>query len=158
MARLREEIRQHKPFASLEEEALLNLMRTYDRLFGALARFFKRHGISEPQYNVLRILRGAGPAGLPSLEIAARLLSRTPDITRLVDRLERAGFVRRKRNRGDRRVIRVHLTTEGSRFLARLDEPIDRFQRDLLGHLPRKDLRELVRLLEKSREGRLPEP
>ncbi len=148
---LQTELQQTKPFSSLEEEAVLNLMRSYDCVNRELSRFFREHGTSEPQYNVMRILRGAGPDGLPSLEIANRMLFRTPDITRLIDRLEAAGWAERQRTEEDRRVVRVRLTARGQRFLGSLDEPIRAFHLEQIGHMSREELGELIRLLEKAR-------
>lgn len=148
---LQTELKQTKPFASPHEEAALNLMRSYDCMNGELARFFREHGTSEPQYNVMRILRGAGPEGLPSLEIAKRMLFRTPDITRLIDRLETAGWAERRRTEEDRRVVRVRLTARGQRFLGSLDEPIVEFHLQQLGHMTPDELKCLIDLLEKVR-------
>ena len=150
--KLRDELRKRRPFASPEQEAALNLLRSADRLSLALERLFRRHGLkSGSQYNVLRILRGEGKP-LPILEIAARTITVVPGITGLVDRLERAGLVRRERCPDDRRVIYVALTGAGAALLDRLDEPLHDLHRRLLGHLARPELRELIRLLEKARE------
>jgi DNA-binding MarR family transcriptional regulator len=150
-SRLQQEIQQTKPFESAEVEAYLNLLRTHDRLHGDVSRFLKKHGISSPQYNVLRILRGAGPDGLPCLQIADRVVSRVPDITRLLDRLETAGFVVRARSPEDRRVVIARITKEGRRLLEGLDKPVLAFQREKLGHLSKRELETLSRLLEKAR-------
>lgn len=150
-SRLQEEIQQEKPFASPEVEAYLNLLRTYDRLHGNVSRFLKGHGISAPQYNVLRILRGAEPGGLPCLQVAERLVARVPDITRLLDRLERGGHVSRERSPQDGRVVLVRITQAGLDLLAGLDEPLLAFQRTQLGHLSAEDLAMLSRLLERAR-------
>jgi DNA-binding MarR family transcriptional regulator len=100
------------------------------------------------QYNVLRILRGSHPAGLPSGEIANRMIARDPDITRLVDRLEKRGLVARTRNQQDRRVVEVHITDKGQELLRSLDEHVNRFPRSMLGHLGPKQLDQLRVLLE----------
>src|SRR5690554_2208580 len=109
---LQRELRKQQPFESLEHEVSLNLMRSEDFLQAPFAELFRQFGISGPQYNVLRILRGHGRA-LPSLEIAAQMVTRVPDITRLVDRLEAAGLVERHRTPEDRRVVLVQITQKG---------------------------------------------
>jgi DNA-binding MarR family transcriptional regulator len=146
------ELKKRRPFESPEQEAALNLMRTADWLALAFGRLFRAHGLSAPQYNVLRILRGEG-APLPSLEIAARMVTGVPDITRLIDRLEGAGLVARRRCEEDRRVVYVALTDAGTAALAALDEPVLALHRTLLGHLGRDDLQALSRLLESARQG-----
>jgi DNA-binding MarR family transcriptional regulator len=151
---LKDEIKKRKPFEHPEEEAFLNLFRTTTLLQADFERLFKRCGISEPQYNVLRILRGAGPGGLPSTEIAGRMITRVPDITRLVDRLEVAKLVERCRTPEDRRVVIVKIVAKGLEVLAGLDEPITRLHLRQLGHLTRQELAELNRLLVRAREPR----
>jgi DNA-binding MarR family transcriptional regulator len=148
---LQEELGKKNPFASPEQEATLNLLRTHDHLQEEFARLFQGHGISDPQYNVLRILRGAGEGGLPCLEVAARMVTRMPDITRLVDRLERVGLAERSRTAADRRKVLVKVTPAGLDLLARLDRPVLDLHRRLLGHLTRDELAELNRLLVKAR-------
>ena len=151
-SRLQEEIKKRRPFEAPEQEAYLNLLRTHGELYAEFHQLFKNAGISEPKYNVLRILRGAGPEGLPSLEVADRMITRLPDITRLVDRLEAEGLVRRERSDEDRRVVRVKATQNGLDVLARLDRPVADLHKLQLGHLSRPELEELSRLLEKARE------
>src|SRR4051794_6704716 len=119
---LKDEIKKRKPFDQPEEEAFLNLFRTTTLLQVDFERLFKGCGLSEPQYNVLRILRGAGPAGLPSTEIADRMITRVPDITRLVDRLEASKLVERSRTPEDRRVVIVRITPKGLQALSDLDD------------------------------------
>jgi hypothetical protein len=110
MGKLREELKQGKPFRNLREEAILNVWRTGDLVANRLHQLLKTHGISQTQYNVLRILRGAGSDGLPCGEIAGRMLTRDPDTTRLMDRLVRRGFAHRTRLRQDRRSFsRAHM-------------------------------------------------
>ncbi len=150
---LQQELRKKHPFASLEQEASLNLVRTQDHLHHAFARLLGGHGISGAQYNVLRILRGHGGTGLPCQEIAAQTVTRTPDITRLVDRLEEAGLVERARTAADRRVVLVKITRAGTDLLGRLDQPVLDLHRELLGHLSRAELAELNRLLVKARQA-----
>src|SRR5262245_60026544 len=150
--RLRKEIRQTRPFGSLEEEAFLNLQRTAAVLAAPGLQLLKSHGLSAAQYNVLRILRGAGADGLPMSEIGARLIARDPDVTRLVDRLEKTGLVGRRRDGADRRVITVRITRTGLALTGELDEPVSRFHLEQLSHMTRRDLRSLVDLLEAARD------
>jgi DNA-binding MarR family transcriptional regulator len=150
---LQHEIRKKRPFASPEVEASLNLVRTQDYLQGQFARLFGEHGLSPPLYNVLRILRGHGGEGLPCQEIAAQMITRMPDITRLVDRLEKAGLVERGRTHEDRRVVLVSITQAGLEKLAVLDAPVLDLHRQLLGHMTRGELTELNRLLVKARRA-----
>jgi DNA-binding MarR family transcriptional regulator len=150
-SRLQQELHQSKPFANAQVEAYLNLLRTHDRLHGDVLRFLKGHGISAPQYNVLRILRGAGDDGLPCLQIAERVVTRVPDITRLLDRLEAAGFVRRTRSEHDGRVVLSRITESGLELLADLDQPLLAFHDAMLGHMTTEELSQLSHLLEKAR-------
>jgi DNA-binding MarR family transcriptional regulator len=150
-ARLPAEIKQREPFQSLEAEVYLNLLRTADALLRALEDVLKPAGFSHTPYNVLRILRGAGPNGLSCREVAERLLTRDPDITRLLDRLEARGLATRARETRDRRVITLRITVAGREILQGLDEPIAECQRRRLGHLGRRRLRRLVELLEAAR-------
>ena len=135
-----------------EEEVYLNLVQTYDRSARTVSDFFKQEGISAVQYNVLRILRGAGGEGLPILTIADRLLTREPDITRLVDRLERGSFVKRRRSEIDRRVVLVSLSPKGLAVADKLEKPLKMIHREQFGHLSPAELTELNRLLLKARE------
>ncbi len=146
------EIQQTKPFGTLEDEALVSLQRTADRLHGRLSDMLKPHGLSPTQYNALRILRGAGEGGRACSEIAERMINRDPDITRLLDRLERRGLAARSREGRDRRVITTRITPAGLELLRGLDRPIEEFNRKLLGHLGEQQLRTLIRLLEAARE------
>jgi DNA-binding MarR family transcriptional regulator len=149
---LQHELRKKKPFDSPEQEACLNLVRTQDHIGHHFAQLFGDHGISGPQYNVLRILRGAGE-GLPCQEIGSRMITRMPDITRLVDRLEGVGLVTRCRTPQDRRLVLVTITPAGLDLLARLDSPVLDLHKRLLGHLNREELAELSRLLVKARQA-----
>lgn len=151
--RLQEEIRQTRPFASLEEEAFLNLQRTGNALVQALSRFFKEHDLTPTQYNVLRILRGAHPQTLTCGDIGERLVTPDPDVTRLLDRLEQRGLVRRTRDTADRRVVRGGITEEGLGLLKSLDRPVPQFVQGLLGHLSDDEMKTFIRLLEKAREA-----
>ena len=146
------EIQQTKPFSNLEEEALVSLQRTADQLAGRLSDMLKPHGLSPTQYNALRVLRGAGDGGRACSEIAERMINRDPDITRLVDRLERRGLVARSREKRDRRVIITRITPAGLDLLRGLDRPIEEFNRKLLGNLGEPQLRTLIKLLEAARD------
>ena len=149
--KLQHELKKKRPFESPEQEAALSVLRTGDQLQIRFARLLREHGLTPSQYNILRILRGEGKP-LPILEIASRTITVVPGITGLIDRLEQAGFVNRVRCERDRRVIYVALDDHGTKTLAALDEPLLALHRQLLGHLTRDELKELVRLLEKVRE------
>jgi DNA-binding MarR family transcriptional regulator len=144
------EIKKRDAFERAEEEALLNLSRTNDVLASEFSSLFREHRLSASQYNALRILRGEG-SPLPCLEVAARMITRLPDITRLVDRLEEAGLVERTRCTEDRRVVWVGITDKGREVLAGLDPPVRDLNTRLLGHLSPAELAELNRLLVKAR-------
>ena len=150
--RLREEIRQTRPFASLQEEAFLNLQRTGNALLQALSRLFKEHDLTPTQYNVLRILRGAHPQTLTCGDIGERLVTPDPDVTRLLDRLEKRGLVSRTRDTADRRVVRGGITGAGLELLEELDQPVPRFIGEMLGHMSDDEMKAFIRLLEKARE------
>jgi DNA-binding MarR family transcriptional regulator len=149
---IQSEIHQTKQFNSLEEEALIALQRTADQLHWRMSEMLKAHGLSPTQYNALRILRGAGAEGRACSEIAERMINRDPDITRLVDRLERRGLVARSREGQDRRVITTRITPAGLDLLQSLDRPIEDFNRKLLGPMGEPQLRKLIQLLEAARE------
>ena len=151
--RLRQEIKQRKPFATREEEVVLNVLRTADLFEQAFARALGPAGISSTQYNVLRILRGAGERGLCCREVAERMLTHDPDITRLLDRLERRGLVVRERHPRDRRVITARITPAGLKLLEGLDRPFLELHRRVLGHLGPERQVALVELLEAARAG-----
>lgn len=151
MGRLAKELKQTKPFRSLESEVYLNLARTADVLLRPEIDLLRSVDLTPSTYNILRILRGAGPDGRRCADIGARMISRDPDITRLLDRLEKRGLVWRTRDGGDRRVVTSRISDAGLKLLAELDEPIDSTERHLLGHLSRADLETLNRLLEAAR-------
>jgi DNA-binding MarR family transcriptional regulator len=117
-----------------------------------IAAVLKPFKLSLSQYNVLRILRGAGPDGLACQEVAERMISRDPDITRLLDRLEARALVTRTRDQKDRRIVTVRLAPEGQRLLEALDTPITEVDRQPLQHLGEQRLRMLIQLLEAARE------
>lgn len=155
MTSLGSEIKKTRPFELLEEEAMLNTLRTADVLQGDLADLFKAAGLSSTQYNVLRILRGAAHTeadGLPCGEIAARLVTRDPDVTRLLDRLEKRNLIARCRPERDRRVVRARITQAGLELLAGLDPQVADAHRRQFAHMTRSELQQLVLLLEKARE------
>lgn len=140
-----------KRFDTLPQRAFLELWRTYDRLKRIEDRLFERHDLTAQQYNALRLLRGEFPGALPTLELAARLVSRAPDITRLVDRLEERGLAKRERAATNRRVVRVALTPKGLALLAELDEPVRECGEEQLGRLSAESLRKLIALLRAAR-------
>jgi len=142
-----------QPAACSEEAAFLELLRTTDMLSRGLVPLLKRESLSATQYNVLRILRGAGKA-LPCGEVASRMITRDPDVTRLLDRLEKRRLISRSRETKDRRTVLVRLTAQGLKLLARLDEPVQQAHRDQLGHLGQKRLRALSDLLRAARRDR----
>jgi DNA-binding MarR family transcriptional regulator len=135
---------------SPEEAVFLDLMRTTDTLSRGLVGILKTEDLSSTQYNVLRILRGA-PHGLPCGEIASRMITRDPDVTRLLDRLEKRKLISRCRETKDRRTVMTSITPEGLKLLTRLDEPVQTGHRRQLGHLGRERLRALAKLLQVAR-------
>lgn len=134
-------------FDSLEQQAFLNLWRTYDRLKAFEDELFGRYDLSAQQYNALRLLRAEHPAGLQTLSLAARLVSRSPDITRLVDKLVERGLVERHRPADNRRVVQVAITPAGLALLDELAPALRECHKQQLGHLKGKKLRELIELL-----------
>ena len=150
--RLQEELKKRRPFDSPEQEATLSIARTADRFGICFARLFREYGLTPSQYNVLRILRGAGPEGLICREIGERMIARDPDVTKLLDRLEARGLVSRERQEKDRRVIVARVTPEGLNLVAEIDSPVLKLTEELLGHLGERKLGTLIRLLEEARE------
>lgn len=172
---LAQEIHKRGPFQSPSQEAFLNVMRTASLLSGEFERLFKPHGLSGATYNALRILRGAGEGGRRCTEIGEHLVAVVPDVTRLVDRLEVAGLVKRsrggsegggagggsgggaggkeKKGTQDRRVVTVRITPAGLALLKRLDQPVLDMHQRLMGHMSKKDLGRLSELLCEAREG-----
>jgi DNA-binding MarR family transcriptional regulator len=149
---LAEEIGKKRPFDRPEVEAYLNLVRTHEHLEGLCARFFKSRGITSPQYNVLRILRGHGQR-MQTYQVAEEMVTREPDITRLLDRLVARGLVLRERCAEDRRVVWVELTSVGAALLKTLDRPVAELHKRQLGHLSEDKLRQLNRLLFEARRA-----
>jgi DNA-binding MarR family transcriptional regulator len=152
MPNLREEIKQQKPFKSLQEEAALNVVRTSALLVDTFERLFKPYGITGTQYNVLRILRGSEPNGLCRNEIRDRMLTRMPDVTRLLDRMEDAGLIARAREDEDRRMVRTRITSKGRRLLDELDDVVVQEHQRVFGALSREELRTLIGHLSAVRE------
>jgi DNA-binding MarR family transcriptional regulator len=148
---LQHELRQSRPFASPETEAALSVLRTAALLGSAVAETLKPHGLTPTQYNVLRILRGAGDGGLCRHEVGDRLVTPVPDVTRLLDRLEAAALIRRHRDPEDRRQVRARITPQGLRRLATLDGVLDALHRQQLGHLEEEQLRTLTDVLAAAR-------
>jgi len=151
MPNLKTEIAQGPPFSSAEEEALLNIMRSADLLHREFQRRTRAWGITSTQYNVLRILRGAQPNGLPCAAIGERMITAEPDITRLLNRLKCLKFVRQRRDRNDRRVVITHISDAGLKLLSEMDPVIELAPHELLGHLSPPQITELIRLLELAR-------
>ncbi len=139
-------------FDSLEQEVFLNLWRTYDRLRLLEEELFAGHGLTPQQYNVLRLLRGVHPGRLRTLVLQSKLVSRAPDITRMLDRLEDGGLVERDRLADNRRVVEVGVTDAGLALLAELDARVRDCHARQLGHLPREQLEQLAALLRAARE------
>jgi DNA-binding MarR family transcriptional regulator len=144
---LQEELKQNLPFTSREQEAYLSLLRTADALQAQIEARLKEFGLTGTQYNALRILRGAGPEGLPCREIGQRMITRDPDITRLLNRLEGRGFVARTRAKQDRRVIYGKITPAGLELLREMDGPIEKHSREMLRHVGQERLKQLIDLL-----------
>src|SRR6202163_2890024 len=136
------------PQTQLEAQVFVSLLRTADALARGAEALLKPTGLSATQYNVLRILRGAGTEGLACREVGCRMISRDPDITRLLDRMESRGLISRARGEEDRRVVKTRITPEGLRVLGELDAPVQEFHRRQLHHLRPQELRTLSRLLE----------
>ncbi len=145
------ELKQTKPFQSVEQEAFLNVIKTADFLQQVAAQVLRGHQMSEAQYNVLRILRGAGVEGLKCSEIGDRMVTRDPDITRLLDRIEKQGWIERNRSTADRRVVTTRITQSGLDKLAELDAPLAESLERVLGKLGSAKLRNLIDLLEEVR-------
>ena len=150
---LRHEIKQTKPFPSVEAETHLNIERTAAVLGHAFAERLKPYGITSTQYNVLRILRGAGVEGLCRNEVRDRLVAQVPDVTRLLDRLEASGLIERARGTADRRLVSTTITDAGLKLLEQLDDPVVEMHSKLLGHMSAEQLRSLIDLLALAREA-----
>ena len=151
VSRLQRELQQNRPFRSSAHEAVLALFRTTDVLRRFFAERLQAYDVTLQQYNVLRILRGAGADGLPTLAIGERMVEQTPGITRLLDRLERRGWIVRVRSERDRRQVIGQLTRAGERLLAAMDDDVDEADAASLSALSEAQRRQLIRLLEEVR-------
>ena len=149
---IREDIQQSKPFRTRSQEAYLALLRTADDARRHMAELLDTEGVTLQQYNVLRILRGAGTEGLPTLVIADRMVERTPGVTRLIDRMEAKGWVGRERCTEDRRRVWCKITPRGTELVGRLDEPVNAIDDSLFGALDEPELIELIGYLDRLRE------
>ena len=138
-------------FRSREQQAVLGLLRTADAIKRSLAHVVEPHGITPQQYNVLRILRGAGAEGLPTLTVGERMVEQTPGVTRLIDRLERKGLVARTPCPKDRRRVFCQITAKGLDLLEELDEPVNRWDVQTVSILPPSDVDSLIKLLDRVR-------
>jgi DNA-binding MarR family transcriptional regulator len=149
---IREEIQQSKPFRSRSQEAYLALLRTADDARRHMGALLDTEGVTLQQYNVLRILRGAGAGGLPTLVVGERMVERTPGVTRLIDRMEAKGWVSRERCTEDRRRVWCKITEGGKELVGRLDEPVNTIDDSLFGALDETEMIELIGYLDRLRE------
>jgi DNA-binding MarR family transcriptional regulator len=145
------EIKQTRPFTTLEEEAAVSLARTQALVQHASEEIFAKFEVTRTQYNVLRILRGAGPEGLCRAEVRDRMITRVPDVTRLLDRMEEAGLIERERGGEDRRFVTARITKDGLKVLARMDQPLHEFLDARFAHLGSERLNALIDLLAELR-------
>jgi DNA-binding MarR family transcriptional regulator len=150
-AQIERELRQNRPFTSVRAAAAISMLRTADVVRRRAVAVIEPFGISLQQYNVLRILRGSSPDPLPTLEIGERLIERTPGVTRLLDRLEEKGLVRRERCADDRRMVHCWITKAGLELLDIMDTPVDEVDEDILRELSDDDVLTLIRLLDQVR-------
>ena len=144
-------LKQNRPFVSLQQEAFLSILRTASELSHASDKFLREFGISQPQYNVLRILRGAGAEGLCRNEISARMVTATPDMSRLLDRMERSGWITRERDENDRRQVSTFITDSGGKLLTLMESPITQQTDRLLEGVKSSDLKMLLDVLAQIR-------
>jgi len=142
-----------RPEGTAEEATYLDLLRTADVLTRGAIGVLKAEDLSLTQYNILRILRGS-PQGLPSGEIASRMITRDPDVTRLLDRMEKRGLISRFRESRDRRLVLARITAKGLKLVNRLDEPVQKIHRKQLGHMGKDRLQALAELLAAARSGK----
>ena len=150
---LREELRQTKPFNSIEQEALLSILRTSAELWDRVELLLRPHGITTTQYNVLRILRGAEPDGLCRNELRDRMLTRMPDVTRLLDRMEEAGLVERTRDTEDRRMVSTRITKRATQLLATLDPLVADYEKRFFSGIDRDRIQTLIDVLDAIRHS-----
>ena len=144
-------LKQNRPFVSLQQEAFLSILRTASELSHASDKFLREFDISQPQYNVLRILRGAGAEGLCRNEISARMVTATPDMSRLLDRMERSGWIIRERDENDRRQVSTFITDSGRKLLTLMESPINQQTHRLLEGVKSSDLKMLLDVLAQIR-------
>jgi DNA-binding MarR family transcriptional regulator len=144
-------LKQNRPFVSLEQEVYLSILRTASELSYVADQFFRPFDITHSQYNVLRILRGAGAAGLCRKEISERMVTATPDMSRLLDRMERAGWVTRERAEDDRRQVSTHITKSGMELLARLETPTRDFVTQLFAGVAVSDQKTVLKVNDQIR-------
>ena len=151
-SKLQNELKKRNPFDSLEQEAMLAIMRTSDLLENRMARLLREYDLTMSQYNVLRILRGEG-VPLPCLEVASRMIQVAPAITRVVDQLVDRKLMQKTQSPDDRRVFTLALTATATKLLARLDQPVLELHASLLGHVKPENLRQLIQTLDLARSG-----
>lgn len=150
LSRLKKELGQTKPFSSPHEAVFLGIQKIADWQQGEFNDLFKAKGLTGSQYNVLRILRGAGKDGLSCGKIGERMINRESDITRMLDRLEAGGLITRKRKSDDRRVVQAYIAKQGLKLLAELDEPVRELHKTQLRHLNKREIESLIKLLGKA--------
>lgn len=153
-SRIVQEIQQTRPFPLIEQEVVVAFMKTADHLRRSMSTEFEAHGVTQQQFNVLRILRGAGKVGLPTLEVADRLVEHTPGITRLIDRLEAKELVRRERPAEDRRQVYCYIARDGLELLEKLDGPVAAASKRAFAGLSKAEMKTLVEILEKIRDAK----
>lgn len=151
-SRLQQEIKQTRPFPSKSQEAFLSVLKTADMLRRSMAKALEPYRLSLEQYNILRILRGSAKEGLPTLEVAARLIEENPAITRLMDKLETKELIRRHRCEKDRRQVLCWITPKGLQLLTDLEEPVLAADQKGLARMEESDLCELIALLDRVRQ------
>ncbi|MEW4454901.1 MarR family transcriptional regulator [Bremerella sp. JC817] len=148
---LQKQLKKEQPFESIELETFLNLLRSHNMIAAAPGRLMKRHGLSSAQYNILKILDSHHGEGLPCLEIVQQMVTRVPDITRLVDRLAEAQLVERNRSESDRRVVMISITPKGRQLVETIRSPLLEIHKQNLGHMTEDELFQLNQLLVKAR-------
>ena len=153
MTKLKDELKSTTEYKSPAHEVFLSLLVTVDRISRRHAEFMSEYGISPKQYNILRILRGAGQAGLPVMEIGRRMIEKSPDVSRIIDRLIDMGLAKRRRQRNDRRVVMVTIAKKGLDLLDKMDDPVDEEVVRMLNGMNNSEFKQLIELLEKVRDS-----